>query len=268
MRARGGRGVALSGGGLLVVLVLACVVWALGGDPMALLGEVGGTSSGGYAPQAPGPTPGIDPQTDFVARVLGSTEDVWPGVLAPRGVAYAPPTLVLFNDGVDSACGFAQSATGPFYCPPDRKVYIDLAFFRDLDQRFGAPGDFAAAYVIGHEIGHHVQTLLGRSAWLRQQERLVPAAQANQLSVAFELQADCYAGVWAHHANRQRALLEPGDVEEGLGAAAAIGDDRLQRMAGRRIAPERFTHGTSEQRAQWLRAGLTTGNMDVCETFR
>ena len=191
--------------------------------------------------------PANDPAAEFVAVVLGDTEETWNRVFSQAGRRYEEPVLVLFEDAVRSACGGASSASGPFYCPADRKVYLDLSFFRELDQRFGAPGDFAAAYVVAHEVGHHVQTLLG----------------INRPGVAMELQADCLAGVWGHHANRKQ-LLDPGDVEEGLGAAAAIGDDRLTRG---RVSPENFTHGTSEQRARWLRRGLETGDINSCDTF-
>jgi uncharacterized protein len=174
---------------------------------------------------------------------------------------------VLFSDQVDSSCGFASAAVGPFYCPGDGKVYVDLSFFRDLAQRFGAPGDFAQAYVIAHEVGHHVQNLLGLSDRVRDAQQRGGAAQANGLSVRLELQADCLAGVWGHHANRVRHLLEPGDVDEGLRAAAAIGDDRLQRQAGGTVQPESWTHGSSAMRGRWLRRGLETGDMKQCDTF-
>ena len=193
-------------------------------------------------------------------------EDTWPGLLQPTGARYTPPKLVLFSQMVESACGLGEAASGPFYCPADQKVYIDLSFFNELG-RMGAPGDFAQAYVIGHEVGHHVQNLLGISDKVREMQSRGGEAEANALSVMLELQADCFAGVWAHQANKQRQMLEPGDVEEGLQAAASIGDDRLMRMAGRAVQPESFTHGTSEQRAQWLRTGLSTGDCEACDTF-
>jgi predicted metalloprotease len=181
------------------------------------------------------------------------------------GNRYARARLVLFTDAVESACGFAQSATGPFYCPPDQRVYIDLGFYRELRDRFGAPGEFAQAYVLAHEIGHHVQTVLGTEGQVRQAQQRNPGA-ANQLSVRMELQADCYAGVWGHAA-AQQGMLEPGDLESGLTAAAAIGDDRIQRMGGGHVAPERFTHGSSAQRVEWFKRGLDTGRPDACDTF-
>ncbi len=174
--------------------------------------------------------------------------------------------MVLFTDAVESACGFNTSATGPFYCPPDQNLYLDTGFFRQL-AAMGGPGDFAQAYVIGHEVGHHIQTLVGTSSWMRRLQSGADQIESNQLQVLMELQADCYAGVWAHHANRRDQVLEPGDVEEGLAAAAAIGDDRLQRRAGRSVSPESFTHGTSAERQQWLSTGLRTGDVDACDTF-
>lgn len=267
-RGGGGRGVRVGGGGLVGILVLAGVVWALGGDPSSVLRMATSGGASGPAPSGAPLAPGADPQADFVSVVLADTEDTW-GMLFPQQLqrAYVPPRLVLFRDVVDSACGEATSAVGPFYCPGDRQVYIDLSFFRDLDARFGAPGDFAQAYVIGHEVGHHIQNLLGTNAEVHRQQRGLPEAAANALNVKMELQADCYAGVWAHHAHRQRQILEAGDVEEALGAAAAIGDDRLQQRAGGRVVPESFTHGTSAERAQWLRAGMTTGQIAACNTF-
>ena len=198
--------------------------------------------------------------------VLASTEDTWPRILSPKGVRYVRPKLVLFSDAVESACGFAESAVGPFYCPPDSKVYLDLSFFHQL-QRLGAPGDFAEAYVVAHEVGHHVQNLMGISDAVVTLRRRADRGQSNALSVLTELQADCFAGVWAHHANDGRHLLEAGDVEQGLQAAAAIGDDRLQRRAQGRVAPESFTHGSSQQRVEWLRRGLQQGTLDACDTF-
>jgi hypothetical protein len=198
--------------------------------------------------------------------VLGDTEDTWKRIFASRNSAYEEPVLVLFDGSVRSACGFASAAVGPFYCPGDHKVYLDLSFFRELDQRFAAPGDFAQAYVVAHEIGHHVQTLLGVSAQVDRARSGAGQAEANALQVRMELQADCLAGVWGHHANR-RQLLDSGDVEEGLRAAGAIGDDRLQRQAHGYVVPESFTHGSSEQRARWLQRGLQNGDLDACDTF-
>jgi len=259
---RVGRGVKM-GGGLTLLVVVAVLL--LGGDPAALL-QMAGESP---ATQTRAPTAAEDEMAEFVTVVLGSTEDTWSEIFAAAGQSYREPTLVLFTDMVQSACGMNTAATGPFYCPLDQKVYIDVGFFREL-ARMGGAGDFAQAYVVGHEVGHHIQNLVGTSDAVRQaQARSGSQAEANSLSVAMELQADCYAGVWAHQINRRggEVVLEPGDVEEGLRAAAAIGDDRLMRSAGRAANPESFTHGSSEQRAMWLRRGLETGSMEACDTF-
>jgi hypothetical protein len=199
--------------------------------------------------------------------VLADTEDTWGELFARAGARYEAPKLVLFSGVVRSACGMAQSAMGPFYCPRDQKVYIDLDFYRDLRDRFGAPGDFAQAYVIAHEVGHHVQTLLGVSQQVHEAQQRLPQAEGNALSVRVELQADCYAGVWAHHAHRARQVLEQGDVEEGLAAAAAIGDDRIQQQTQGTVVPESFTHGSSRQRVEWFRRGLEQGDLERCDTF-
>lgn len=249
-----------------VVLVLI-ISFLFGQNPLQLLGLLsgdGGTSMS--LPQAYQPSPEENQAADFVSVILADMEDTWPSLLRPMGAQYVPPRLVLFSDMVESACGYGSAASGPFYCPPDQKIYIDLSFFNEL-HRLGAPGDFAQAYVIAHEVGHHVQNLLGVSDKVRRLQSQVGEADANALSVMLELQADCYAGVWAYHANQQRQVLEPGDVEEGLRAAASIGDDRLLRMSGRAVQPESFTHGSSEQRAQWLRIGLSTGDCNECDTF-
>ena len=265
----GGRGTRVSGCGAVVILAVALVVWALGGDPLAVLRALTGADGGGGptsgAPMQP--SPADDEQADFVSVVLADTEDTWRQLFAAGGAAYQPPRLVLFREAVESACGYGTAAIGPFYCPADRMVYLDLSFFDDLDRRFGAPGDFARAYVVGHEVGHHVQTLTGVSERVRAMKRGMGEADANALSVRQELQADCYSGVWAHHAERQRDLLEPGDLEEGLRAAAAIGDDTLQRRARGRVVPESFTHGSAEQRVEWFRRGFDNGRMDACDTF-
>lgn len=261
---RGGMGI----GTLIIVGVLALV---MGVNPLELLGAAGGSGVGGPGvgqpqQQAPARKAALDGQHDrFIARVLGSTERTW-GEIFPEqvGEAYPQPKLVLFEGGVNSGCGPANSGMGPFYCPADRNVYLDASFFDDLSRRFGAPGDFAAAYVIAHEVGHHIQTVLGISEQVQRARRSAGEAQGNALSVRQELQADCFAGVWAHH---NRDLLEPGDVEEGMRAAQAIGDDTLQRGAGQRVNPESFTHGTSEQRMRWLRRGLESGQMNSCDTF-
>jgi predicted metalloprotease len=204
---------------------------------------------------------------DFVAVVLADTEDTWNALFKAQGGAYKEPTLVLFSGRVNSACGTASSAVGPFYCPGDQQLYIDLSFFHDLKERHGAPGDFAQAYVIAHEVGHHVQTLLGVSQQVRDAGRGKSAAQVNALSVRQELQADCFAGLWAHAANIDRNLLDAGDLEEALRAATAIGDDRLQREAGGQVVPDSFTHGTSAQRVKWFSTGFNSGDIKACDTF-
>ena len=266
-----GGGIRLGGGTLIVVLIGA---WLFGANPMTLLQIFlgsGGLSAG--APDAsyqdsgaPPPDPN-DEGAQFVSVVLGDTEDTWTEIFASGGERYVPPKLVLFTGAVRSACGMAQAAMGPFYCPMDQKVYIDLAFYRELRDRFRAPGDFAQAYVIAHEVGHHIQTLLGTSQKVHDARQRMGQEQGNQLSVRLELQADCYAGVWAHHADRARQLLEEGDVEEGLNAASAIGDDNIQRQTQGTVVPESFTHGSSEQRVLWFRRGLETGQMQACDTF-
>ncbi len=247
--------------GLVVILIIA---YLTGTNPLQLLQQVGTDTS--TSEQAPPQTqPGNDLQREFVARVLGDTEDAWTQIFAAGGRQYQPPTLVLFNDAVTSACGLNSAAVGPFYCPPDGKVYLDLSFFQQLSQQFGASGDFARAYVIAHEVGHHVQNLLGISDQIDRLRRRASEAQSNALSVRQELQADCFAGVWGNHAHQQ--MLEPGDVEDGLNAAQAIGDDLLQKRSQGYVNPESFTHGTSEQRARWLRRGLETGRVDACKTL-
>jgi hypothetical protein len=208
-----------------------------------------------------------DELREFVAVVLADTEDVWHEAFGKMGQTYRPPTLVLFSGAVQSACGIAGSAVGPFYCPLDQKVYLDLSFFEDLRSRFGAPGDFAQAYVIAHEVGHHVQTLLGISQKVNSLRSRVSPSEANQLSVRMELQADCLAGVWACRANKTRQILEAGDIEEGLNAASAIGDDRIQRKTQGHVVPDAFTHGSSAQRVRWFKIGLERGNLQACDTF-
>jgi predicted metalloprotease len=203
---------------------------------------------------------------DFVSVVLADTEDSWNEIFVSEGLDYREPTLVLFTDAVDSGCGFAESAIGPFYCPIDERVYIDLGFYRDLRDRFGAPGDFAQAYVIAHEVGHHVQNLQGISEQVQDAQQGLGEADANRLSVMQELQADCYAGIWAHNA-KERNILEQGDVEEALNAASSIGDDRLQMQSQGRVIPDSFTHGTSAQRTSWFLTGLESGNIESCNTF-
>jgi predicted metalloprotease len=271
-RASGGmirRGAPLGIGGLLILLVLS---YLTGQDFLSLLGpdsgQVSAPPSSGAAPTELQTTPEEERLVDFMGAVLSDAQSVWSRVLSGQ---YERTTLVLFRSAVESACGYAEAATGPFYCPADRKIYLDLSFFAELDRRFGAPGDFAQAYVVAHELGHHVQTVLGTNSKVHELQRSRPD-QANALSVRLELQADCYAGVWGHATMQpgrppNAPVLEPGDVEEGLRAAAAIGDDRLQKMSGRGIQPESFTHGTSEQRVSWLRRGLQTGDAKACDTF-
>jgi predicted metalloprotease len=252
------------GGGAGLLLLVAMLL--LGGDPSQLLQLLGSE-----APTAPAGTESAPPPEDetgqFLSAVLAMTEDVWTQIFAADGATYQPPSMVLFSQAVQSACGYGTAATGPFYCPADQRLYLDTSFFQEL-ARMGGPGDFAQAYVVGHEVGHHVQRLTGTADRVRRlQAEAASEVEANRLQVAMELQADCYAGVWAHHANRRRRVLEPGDVGEGLAAAAAIGDDRLQRQAGRAVTPESFTHGSSEQRQSWLQTGLETGSAAACDTF-
>ena len=261
----GGTSIKVSGGMLVVVMLIGLV---LGENPLELLAMLSQSymRGGSTTSVTPGQPPGNDESAQFVSAILADTEDTWATIFPRLGKQYQVPTLVLFSDQVSSACGYNSAATGPFYCPGDRKVYLDLEFFRELD-RLGAPGDFAQAYVISHEIGHHVQNLLGIAGKVHDLQLRSGAAQANALSVLLELQADCFAGVWAHYADKYRSLLEPGDVNEGLRAASAIGDDRLLKRAGRRISPESFTHGSSEQRTFWLRKGMESGNIETCDTF-
>lgn len=256
------RGIQLGGSGILLILVVSLLT---GQNPLQLLVMLDANAPVS-APQAPGPA-GTDEAADFVSVILASTEDTWGAMFSSAGQVYPPPKLVLFSDLVESACGMNSTATGPFYCPSDRKVYLDLGFLRELKQ-LGVSGDFAVAYVIAHEVGHHVQNVVGTERRFRQlQSRVRSRAEGNALLVLMELQADCYAGVWAHHANNQRHLLEEGDIEEGVNAAAAIGDDRLQRMGGRGVNPDAFTHGSSQQRVRWFRTGLQSGSVDACNTF-
>lgn len=252
------------GGGIGAVL-LAVVVTLLGGDPSLILEQAGG---GSYtqSPELTGVPPN-DEMGQFMSVVLADTEDTWGEIFRQSGATYVEPTLVLFEGRVESACGLASAAVGPFYCPRDQKVYIDLSFFNDLKYKYNAPGDFAQAYVVAHEIGHHVQNLLGISDKVQALQSRVGKAQANDLSVRLELQADCFAGVWGHHAQRSRQILEQGDIEEALNAAASIGDDRLQSQAQGYVVPDSFTHGSSAQRARWFKKGIATGNPDQCNTF-
>jgi len=256
----------LLGGGIGAIVVILLALY-FGVDPTPLLRELESVppSSGGKQP-----TPADlreDPLADMVAVVVADTEDVWTRLFELEGRTYQAPTLVLFSGTTRSACGLGQAAMGPFYCPADQKAYIDLAFYEQLHTRFRAPGDFAQAYVIAHEVGHHVQNLLGISDEVRRLQQELPAAEGNALSVRLELQADCLAGVWALRADEARDILEAGDVEEALNAASAIGDDTLQRQSTGTVVPESFTHGTSEQRQRWFRIGLGSGDPDSCDTF-
>ncbi|HSJ05441.1 MAG TPA: neutral zinc metallopeptidase [Longimicrobiales bacterium] len=262
---RRGRGPALAGGGIGVILITLVAV-VLGVDPSAIVTGGGGAVESGPTAE-PGAFTGVDEEADFVAAVLGDTEVTWHELFDRRGLQYREPQLVLFENAVNSACGFAQSAVGPFYCPRDLMLYLDLSFFRELHERFGAPGDFARAYVIAHEVGHHVQTLLGVTEQVRAAQSRASQAESNALQVRMELQADCLAGVWGFHARTQRGMLEAGDLESALRAAAAIGDDRLQREGQGRVVPETFTHGTSAQRMEWFRRGFDNGDPASCDTF-
>ena len=254
----------MTGGGIVMLLIVVAIT-VFAGDPLNLLGGGGGGSRGLTGSGSPDPAQAT--AADMTSVILASTEDVWRDLLGQRGMTYQEPTLVLFDYQVDSACGNASSAVGPFYCPRDRTAYLDLTFFDELGQRFGAPGDFAQAYVVAHEIGHHVQNLLGVADDVSQAQQRLSEGQANALSVRLELQADFYAGVWAHHAHQRNQLLEPGDVEEALGAATAIGDDRLQREAQGHVVPDSFTHGTSEQRVAWFKKGFDSGRLEDGDTF-
>ncbi|WP_312571809.1 KPN_02809 family neutral zinc metallopeptidase [Stutzerimonas balearica] len=267
--ARGRSGMRLGGGlglgGIVIVVVLGLLT---GQDPLQLLGQLAGQEGSTVQQQRPSAT-GDDPQVDFVRAILGDTEDTWRALFQQGGAQYRDPTLVLFRGGVNSACGFASSAVGPFYCPGDQQVYLDLQFFDEMARRFSAAGDFAQAYVIAHEVGHHVQTLLGVSQQVQQaRARGARLEGDNGLLVRQELQADCLAGVWAHHAQQRHDWLEQGDLEEALNAASAIGDDRLQQQSQGRVVPDAFTHGTSAQRVRWFRTGFDSGEPGRCDTFK
>ncbi len=287
-RGQGGRGGGIPGGfripvggkkggmGIGTILIILVIVWLFGGNLGSLLGP------GGQVTQTPVPqpqqqttgqqtgghtAPSGDEMKQFVSAVLATTEEVWAKIFAGMNRRYQEPKLVLFSNYVQSACGMAQAAMGPFYCPRDGKVYIDLSFYEDMRRKLGAPGDFAQAYVIAHEVGHHVQNLLGIATQVTNARMRSSKAKANELSVRMELQADCFAGVWANNAQRMRNILEAGDIEEGLNAAAAIGDDRLQRKQTGYVVPESFTHGTSAQRVRWFKRGLQAGNISACDSF-
>lgn len=265
-RRGGGKGLGL---GTIVIALVAG--WIFGINPMTILGVLGGAQDVLTPPQAqtaPGPAPAPqDEMGQFVAAVLGGTEDTWETIFREGGAQYRKPRLVLFRGAVPTACGTGQSAMGPFYCPGDEKVYIDLSFYDTLRSQLGAPGDFAQAYVIAHEVGHHVQNLLGITGRMDEMRRQVSQREYNALSVRLELQADCFAGIWAHHNHRTNQIIEPGDIDEALRAAAAIGDDALQKKSQGMVVPDSFTHGTSEQRQRWFHTGLDTGKVQACDTF-
>jgi predicted metalloprotease len=263
----GGRAGGLGGLGLLALVLLGLL---FGIDPSFLLN--GGGTPSTYVPSSPEPrtthAPGAsDEASEFVSVVLADTEDAWRALFRQMGRTYQEPTLVLFSGLVDSGCGVAQSASGPFYCPRDHKLYLDTSFFDEMSRRFGEPGDFARAYVIAHEVGHHVQNQLGILPRVEAMQQQVGRSDANRIQVMVELQADCFAGIWAHYADRSRGILESGDIEEGLNAAAAIGDDRLQRQAQGYVVPDAFTHGSSAQRVRWFKRGLEQGTPQACDTF-
>ena len=261
------RGVKIGGVGGLGLLAVVLIGMFLGIDPTVLLQGGPEIQTPSVSVQRSGRPAVNDDLRDFVAVVLADTEDVWHGAFQKGGRTYQPPTLVLFSGAVESACGMAGSAMGPFYCPSDHKIYLDLSFFEDLRTRFGASGDFAQAYVISHEVGHHVQTLLGISQKVNEAQSRVNPSERNKLSVRMELQADCLAGVWANQADRSRQILEAGDIEEGLNAASAVGDDRIQRKTQGYVVPDAFTHGSAAQRVRWFRLGLEAGNLQACDTF-
>ena len=256
------------GGGGLGILAVALVAMFFGVDPTVILQDLTTSNVPTSSSSAPvALTAAEQEQREFVSVVLADTEDAWHDLFRQMNATYREPKLVLFTGAVESACGMAQSAVGPFYCAQDQKVYIDLDFYRELRDRFHAPGDFAQAYVIAHEVGHHVQNLLGVMPKVQEARQRADARGGNALSVRLELQADCFAGVWANHANKMKHMLEAGDVEEGLNAASAIGDDRLLRQAGRSVSPDSFTHGSSAQRVGWFKRGLVNGDLRDCDTF-
>ncbi len=263
----GGSGLRIGGGlGLGGIVAVVVISLLMGQDPLQILGQLSG--QGSQVEQSQPADGRADPEVDFVSAILGDTEDTWAALFATGGGQYRQPELRLFSGGTNSACGYASSQVGPFYCSLDQKVYLDLGFFRELEQRFKAAGDFAQAYVIAHEVGHHVQNLLGVPATVDAARRSGQSMEgASGLSVRQELQADCYAGVWAFHAQKRLDWMEPGDLEEALNAASAIGDDQLQRKGQGRVVPDSFTHGTSQQRVRWFKAGFESGSPDSCDTF-
>ena len=255
-------------GGGIGILLLALVGMYFGIDP-ALIMNLGNELQQGTSTGAPAQPPTAEEQqlADFVSVVLADTEDTWTTIFQEKGGTYREPKLVLFTDKVQSACGFAQAAMGPFYCPGDQQVYIDLSFYKDLRNQLDAPGDFAQAYVVAHEIGHHVQKLLGISDKVHQARQQLSDIEYNKISVRLELQADCFAGIWANHADRMRHIVEPGDIDEALNAASHIGDDRLQKQSRGYVTPDSFTHGTSAQRVHWFKTGYQAGTLESCDTF-
>lgn len=255
-------------GGGIGIIILALVGMYFGIDPGVILNSnLGGSGDSVREEVSHETTPAEDRLADFVSVVLADTEDTWAAIFTSGGSSYERPHLVLFTGAVESACGFAQAAMGPFYCPADRKVYIDLSFYSELKDKMNAPGDFAQAYVIAHEVGHHVQNLLGISPKVQARKSSVSKTAYNKLSVKLELQADCFAGIWANHAQRLRDVLEPGDIEEALNAASMIGDDTLQKKARGHVVPDSFTHGSSAQRVQWFKRGFESGDIQMCNTF-
>jgi len=267
-RRGGGGGIGRGSVGIGTLVIALAAGYFFGIDPAVILGLASSPASSTPAARPAQKPPASDEMATFVAKVLGSTETTWQTVFSEAGRRYREPKLVLFTGATPTACGTGKSAMGPFYCPADQKVYIDLAFYRDLRERFHAPGEFAQAYVIAHEVGHHVQNLLGISDKVHAaQQRSGNKAAANELSVRLELQADCFAGVWGHRADSMQKILEPGETEQALTAASAIGDDRLQRQTQGQIVPESFTHGTSEQRVRWFKRGMESGDVRQCDTF-
>ena len=267
---RGGFGGGVGRGGIGLGTVVAAIAasYFFGIDPMTVIGLVSNFQTPVPATVPVRKPPADDPAARFVSKILASTESTWTTIFRENGQHYVFPRLVLFTGSTPTACGTGQSAMGPFYCPADQRVYIDLAFYRDLRQRFHAPGEFAQAYVIAHEVGHHVQHLMGISDKVHRAQQGASRARANALSVRLELQADCFAGVWGHRADAAKRIIEPGEIEQALRAASAIGDDRLQQQSQGRIVPESFTHGTSEQRVRWFKRGLESGDIQRCDTFR
>ena len=263
---RRSTGKTVGGIGCLGTIIMLLLVWMLGGDPLQFLQQVDITPQ--QTQQQHKPSAAKDELAQFVSVVLKDTEDVWSKIFREKyGREYVKPTLVMFTGSTQSGCGYASSQTGPFYCPADQKLYIDLSFYQELKNKFRAPGDFAMAYVIAHEVGHHVQNLLGIHDQVQNQRRRLSESEYNQLSVRVELQADFYAGVWANHAEEMKGILEPGDIAEALNAAAAIGDDRLQKQSQGHVVPDAFTHGTSEQRVRWFKKGFDTGDVNQGNTF-